>query len=113
MRTKSTWLAHLASAWKWEDECYFFTNLNPRIRIMLAADTTTLKDAKHAIAPGGQLNGTFPLAWFHEFDGARVFHTSLGHKSAYYSDPDFRRHLLGGLRWVVGHTNTTTNPNPP
>jgi type 1 glutamine amidotransferase len=105
--------AHLAATWRWEDECYFFTNVNPRIRVLLAADTATLKDAKLATAPGGQLNGTFPLAWFHEFDGGRVFYTSLGHKIEYYSDPVFRRHLLGGLRWVMGRTNTTTNPNRP
>ncbi len=105
--------AHLASTWKWEDECYFFTNLNPRIRVLLAADTTTLKDAKLATAPGQKLNGVFPLAWYHEFDGARLFYTSLGHKIEYYSDPIFRRHLLGGIRWVLGDTNATTNPNRP
>lgn len=106
--------AHLAATWKWEDECYFFTNLNPGIRVLLAADTTTLKDAKLTTAPGEKSHGVFPLAWCHEFDGGRVFYTSLGHKIAYYSDPVFRRHLLGGIRWVMGETNTTnTNPNRP
>ena len=106
--------AHLATTWKWEDECYFFTNLNSGIRVLLAADTTTLKDAKLTTAPGEMSHGVFPLAWCHEFEGGRVFYTSLGHKIAYYSDPVFRRHLLGGIRWVMGETNTTTtNPNRP
>ena len=54
--------AHLASTWKWEDECYFFTNLNPRIQVLLAADTTTLKDAALAKSPAQKAGGVFPLA---------------------------------------------------
>ena len=105
--------AHLASTWKWEDECYFFTNLNSRIRVLLAADTTTLRDAKLATAPGKQSNGVFPLSWYHEFDGGRVFYTSLGHKIEYYSDPVFRRHLLGGIRWVMGEKTPPSSPLTP
>ena len=40
--------------------------------------------------------------WYHECDGGRVFYTSLGHKIEYYSDPVFRQHILGGIRWVMG-----------
>jgi type 1 glutamine amidotransferase len=42
-----------------------------------------------------------------------VFYTSLGHKIGYYSDPVFRRHLLGGIRWALGETNATANPRLP
>jgi uncharacterized protein len=97
--------AHLADVWAWEDECYFFTNVNPAIRVLLSADTSTLKDSKLSTAPGEKVGGVFPLAWCHEFEGARVFYTSLGHKIAYYSDPSFRKHLLGGIQWVFGKTN--------
>jgi type 1 glutamine amidotransferase len=98
--------AHLANIWAWEDECYFFTNVNPNIHVLLAVNTNTLKDPKLAIAPGQKSNGVFPLAWCHEFDGGRVFYTSLGHKIEYYSDPNFRKHLLGGIRWVLGEKTT-------
>lgn len=93
--------AHLGSTWAWEDECYFFTNVNPRIEVLLAADTRSLKDPKLITAPGQAVRGVFPLAWRHEFEGARVFYTSLGHKISYYADPVFRQHLLGGIRWVM------------
>ena len=92
----------LPSLWAWEDECYFFTNLNPGIKLLLAVDTQSLKNPKLESAPGQKSNGVFPLAWYHEFDGGRVFYTSLGHKIEYYSDPVFRRHVLGGIRWVLG-----------
>jgi type 1 glutamine amidotransferase len=36
------------------------------------------------------------------FDGGRQFYTALGHKKEHYSDPMFRKHLLGGIRWAMG-----------
>ena len=54
--------AHLANVWAWEDECYFFTNLNPGLRVLLTVDTRSLKDPKLATAPGQKSNGVFPLA---------------------------------------------------
>lgn len=105
--------AHLGGTWAWEDECYFFTNVNSGIKVLLSADTSSLKDSKLASAPGQKSNGVFPLAWYHEFDGGRVFYTSLGHKIEYYSEPAFRKHLLGGIRWVMGDTNAITTPNRP
>jgi len=29
---------------------------------------------------------SIPLAWCHEFEGARSFYTALGHKKEYYQD---------------------------
>jgi type 1 glutamine amidotransferase len=104
---------HLGSTWIWTDECYFFTNVNPDIHVLLAADTKSLTDPKLETQPGQRANGVFPLAWCHEFDGGRQFYTSLGHKIEHYSDPVFRQHILGGIRWVLGHTNTTANPLLP
>lgn len=94
--------AHYPANWRWTDECYFFTNLNPGIRVLLAADTTTLRDPKLDSLPGETLGGLFPLAWCHEGEGGRRFYTSLGHKIEHYSDPGFREHLRGGIRWVLG-----------
>ena len=42
-----------------------------------------------------------PLAWYHEFEGARSFYTALGHKKEYYSDPNFVKHLTGGILWAM------------
>ena len=99
--------AHLDRVWTWTDECYFFTNINPAIHVLLAADPTTLRDPKLASTPGQKLNGVFPLAWCQESGGGRTFYTALGHKIEHYSEPVFRQHLLGGIRWVLRQTNET------
>lgn len=96
--------SHLAENWRWTDECYFFTNLTPNIQVLLSADIATVKDPKLNSAPGQQANGVFPLAWQQELYGGRQFYTALGHKIEHYSDPAYRRHLLGGIQWVLDMT---------
>ncbi len=91
----------LGDVWHWEDECYFQNNLNPDIHVLLAADLRTVEDDKLKEYPGDVFGHYFPLAWYHEFDGGHQFFTALGHKIEYYSDPNFIKHLTGGLLWVV------------
>jgi len=43
-----------------------------------------------------------PLAWHHEAGGGREFYTALGHKPEHYSDEKYLKHLLGGIKWVLG-----------
>jgi type 1 glutamine amidotransferase len=91
----------LDDTWKWEDECYYTNQLNPDINVLLAVDLTTIKDEKKAEYPGETFGNYFPLAWYHEFEGGRQFYTSLGHKSEYYKDEKFLKHLLGGIKWAM------------
>jgi type 1 glutamine amidotransferase len=91
----------LADTWEWEDECYYTNQLNPDIHVLLAVDLSTVKDDKKAEYPGETFGNYFPLAWCHEFEGGRQFYTSLGHKSEYYKDEKFLKHLLGGIKWAV------------
>ncbi len=92
---------HLDEVWKWEDECYLLNHLNPDIKILLAADLTTITDDKLDEFPGDIFGDYFPLAWYHTFDGGRQFYTALGHKIEYYSDANFIKHLEGGLLWLL------------
>jgi type 1 glutamine amidotransferase len=96
--------AHLGATWQWEDEFYYLDNLNPRMHVLLAGDLTTLKDADKNNYPGKTFGDLFPLAWCQEFDGGRQFYTALGHKIEYYNDPQFQRHVLGGILWVMRKT---------
>ena len=43
-----------------------------------------------------------PSAWYHDFEGGRSWYTGGGHTEASYSEPDFRAHLLGGIRYAAG-----------
>ena len=65
---------------------------------------------------------TFPSVWCHTFDGGKEWYTSLGHDSTTYAEPDFRKHILGGLQWVLtgqkaldyskAHAKTPDDPLP-
>jgi len=92
----------LPQIWKKEDECYYMNELNPNIQVLLAADLRTIKDAEKDVYPGRIFGDYFPLAWCHEFEGARVFYTALGHDSKDYVDPVYIQHLTGGILWALG-----------
>ena len=92
---------HLPAIWNWEDEFYYMNELNPRVHILLVGDLRTLKDDQKDKYPGRVFGDYFPLAWCQEFDGGRQWYTALGHKIEYYQDPNFIKHLEGGLRWAM------------
>ncbi|UCG86923.1 MAG: ThuA domain-containing protein [Gemmatimonadota bacterium] len=83
------------------DECYYLNKLNPDLKVLLAADLTTVTDEEREGFPGEIFGNSFPLAWYHEFDGGRQWYTALGHRPEQYQDPMFVRHILGGISWVV------------
>ncbi|RIV72897.1 ThuA domain-containing protein [Flagellimonas aequoris] len=85
--------AHLQDVWMHFDEWYNFKDLNPNVHVLLKLDETSYK---------GGINGdNHPIAWYHEYDGGRVFYTGLGHTEASYDEPEFRQHLLGAIEWCL------------
>lgn len=89
-------MAHLPPRWEWDDEWYDFRS-NPRssgARVLATIDESGYE--------GGGMGADHPLVWCSDRDAGRSFYTSLGHADAAYTDPAFRRHLLGGLRWTAG-----------
>ena len=91
----------LPQRWAWEDECYYLKQLNPDIKVVLAADLNTVEDEKRKEYPGEIFGQIFPISWYHHFEGGRQWYTSLGHKIEYYRDPIFLEHLRGGILWVL------------
>ncbi len=91
----------LGEKWTVNDECYYSNNLNPDINVLLSADMTTVKDKKKSEYPNNIFGNYFPICWSHEFDGGRQWYTALGHDSETYDDPVFRKHLKGGILWVL------------
>ncbi|MER5897332.1 ThuA domain-containing protein [Streptomyces sp. NPDC001876] len=85
---------HLGPRWDFTDEWYDFRTL-PRdtVRVLACADESSYD--------GGGMGADHPLVWTHEYGGARVFYTALGHTREAYRDAAFRAHLLGGLRHVM------------
>lgn len=95
-------VAHLPAAWEKEDECYYLVHMSVNLRVIAVNDLTTIKDPKGE--PPETFGTVFPSVWYQEFDGGRQWYTSLGHHKDDYNNPDFRRHLLGGIQSVVRNT---------
>src|SRR4051794_25388553 len=92
----------LPDSFSWEDECYFHENLNPDIKVLLAADPFTLNDPKKELPAGEQTGGLVPLSWYHTYGGGREYFLALGHKIEHYSNPVIRQQILGGILWAMG-----------
>ena len=81
--------------WERTDEWYNYDR-NPRgsAHVLLTLDETTYD--------GGEHDGDHPIAWCHNYYGARAWYTGGGHTIESYAEPLFRQHVLGGIRWVLG-----------
>ena len=44
----------------------------------------------------------YPVAWTHDYHGARVFGTTLGHDIATWEDPVYQQLLVRGFQWAIG-----------
>lgn len=86
--------SHLPASWNKTDEFYSFEKLNKEVSVVLA-----IKEDSYL---GGFKMGDHPMAWYHEYDGGRAFYTALGHTEASYTDPQFLKHLAGGINYAIG-----------
>lgn len=71
-----------------------------RVTVLLSIDTeaTEIEGLPDVVA-----GGDYPQAWYREFGEGRSFYTSLGHRDDIWtSDPVFRAHVVGGIRWALG-----------
>lgn len=89
--------SHLNDTWLHFDEWYNYKNINPDIKVLMTLDESSYK--------GGKNGDYHPIAWCSEFDGGRAFYTGLGHTVESYDDPDFRKHLVGGILYCLDKTN--------
>jgi uncharacterized protein len=95
--------AALPDRWVWSDEFYTMTNPHSvRINTVLSVDETSYDPEK--IWPGQVSKGMgadHPIAWWHRYEGGRVFVTTLGHNGEAYRDQRYLDHLIGGLYWTA------------
>jgi cytochrome c len=85
---------HLGKEWNRRDEWYNFKDMNPKVEVLLKIDESSYKN--------GKMGADHPMSWFHEYDGGRAFYTALGHTEESFSEPDFLKHILGGLKYAIG-----------
>jgi type 1 glutamine amidotransferase len=85
---------HLPAVWERKDEWYNFKNMNPDVKVLIKIDETSYK--------GGKNGDNHPMAWYHDFEGGKVFYTELGHTKESYTEPFFLEHVLGGIKYSLG-----------
>ncbi|PZG00258.1 ThuA domain-containing protein [Micromonospora endophytica] len=95
--------AHLPQTWTRTDEWYDFqASARPGARIL-----ANLNESSYS---GGVMGADHPIAWCKTYSGGRSFYTGGGHTQASYSEPAFRSHLLGGIRYAAGRTKADCRP---
>ncbi len=85
---------YLPATWTRKDEWYNFKNMNPDVKVLIKIDETSYT--------GGKNGNNHPMAWYHTYDGGKVFYTELGHTIESYSDPLYLQHILGGIQYAMG-----------
>ena len=85
---------HLSEFWIHTDEWYNYKNFNPDVNILINLDEKSYT--------GGKMGDSHPIAWYHEFEGGKIFYTGLGHAEESYSNADFLKHLAGGINYALG-----------
>ena len=84
----------LPAIWERKDEWYNFKDMNPAVNVLITIDETSYTGGK---------NGTnHPMAWYHQYNGGKVFYSGLGHTNESYTEPLFLQHILGGIQYVLG-----------
>ena len=88
--------AHLPAEWKRRDEWYNFRNLQEDNQVLILLDESTYK--------GGKNGEKHPIAWCKDVAKGRMFYTAGGHTKESFAEPDFMKHLQGGVLWALRKT---------
>ena len=94
----------LPDPWVRKDEWYNFRALPKDVHVLLEIDEKSYE--------GGE-NGDFhPMAWYHDYDGGRAFYVELGHTSESYTEDNYLKLLLEGIRYAIGKNASRRNSWP-
>lgn len=88
---------HLPDVWERTDEWYNFKTppSEKDVKVLISIDESSYQ--------GGENGAYHPMAWYHDYDGGRAFYTEFGHTDESYSDPNYLKHVLGGLVYAIGN----------
>ncbi|WP_326551823.1 ThuA domain-containing protein [Micromonospora sp. NBC_01813] len=86
--------AHLPARWERTDEWYDYQADPTGARILATLDETSYT--------GAEMGQPHPHVWCKTHAGGRAFYTGGGHTIESYAEPQFRAHLLGGIRYAAG-----------
>ena len=90
---KNKLMKGLPETWLHTDEWYNFKSFNKEVKVLLKVDETSYQ--------GGTMSNDHPIAWYHEFEGGRVFYTGLGHTPEAYTNKLFLTQLKNAIKWTM------------
>lgn len=104
--------AHLPERWTLPLEEFYSFQRSPRdrVRVLLSIDESTyLQDPNTTNLPNSPtfpegesgVMGDHPMSWCLDVGAGRGWYTALGHESYLYQLPEYRQHLLGGIRTAL------------
>jgi cytochrome c len=70
---------------------------NSGVHVLATLDESTYDEVDDSPAADDH-----PIAWCSNYDGGRAWYTGGGHTQASFSEPDFRAHILGGIKTAAG-----------
>ncbi|MFC7308174.1 ThuA domain-containing protein [Streptomyces monticola] len=88
----------LPDRWVRTEEWYNFDkNFRGDAHVLVTADETTYD------AGPSKMGHDHPISWCRNTEGGRVWATAMGHQAASYSEDNFKKHVLGGIKWAAGN----------
>jgi len=84
---------HLDPIWWHKDEWYNFKDVKEGLHVLMNLDEKSYS--------GGKMGDHHPISWSQDYDGGKVFYTGLGHTEESYDEPEFQKHLIGGILSVL------------
>lgn len=92
---------HFGPTFSVKDEIYILNGFEPtKVRRLLSLN-------KH---PASHEPGDYPIAWCKQYGKGKLFYTSLGHAEAVWENPEYQKHILGGIRWALGLQKGSARP---
>ena len=86
------------------EEWYSLKNFSPDLHVILVQDTHGMKGPMYQRPP-------YPETWARHHGRGRVFYTSMGHREDVWTNPVFKKLLLGGVQWATGNESARIRPN--
>lgn len=85
---------HLPAQWKRTDEYYSFKKMNKDVHVLITIDEKSYH--------GGKNGDNHPMAWYHDYDGGRAFYVEMGHTKESFSEDNYLKLILGGIKYAIG-----------
>ena len=90
------------------DDHYSYRNLGKDLHVLLSLATWSMKNTG---VESVYRRPPYPISWARKHGKGRVFFTGLGHLPETWSNPQFQRMLVGGIRWATGLAPAAVKPN--